>query len=162
MTEPFLITNKDKVLRALQLTQLEGLKEIDRVCRKHGIEYSLDGGTCLGRKRHGGFIPWDDDIDVDMTVENYDKFMEVASEEIDSNRFFLRCRKTDAKHYRTAAKLEIKDTILDFGGWKTMKKQTILYIQNAKAEDLSLLQKTNCQFLNNTMKTEQPKCLLKD
>ena len=75
MTEPFLITNKDKVLRALQLTQLEGLKEIDRVCRKHGIEYSLDGGTCLGRMRHGGFIPWDDDIDVDMTPDNYDKFM---------------------------------------------------------------------------------------
>lgn len=128
MTEPFLITNKDKVLRALQLVELEGLMEIDRICRKHGIEYSLGGGTCLGRVRHGGFIPWDDDIDVDMTVENYDKFMEVAPEEIDSNRFFLRCRKTDTRHYRTAAKLEIKYTVLEFGGWKNAKKTAGVFV----------------------------------
>lgn len=118
MTEAFTITNKDKVLRALQLVELEGLMEIDRICRKHGIEYSLGGGTCLGRVRHGGFIPWDDDIDVDMTVENYDRFMEVAPKEIDDSRFFLRCKATDSRHYRTAAKLEIKDTVLEFGGWR--------------------------------------------
>ena len=49
-------TNGDKSLRALQLLQLEGLKEIDRICRKHNIKYSLGGGTCLGQLRHGGFI----------------------------------------------------------------------------------------------------------
>lgn len=128
MTEPFLITNKDKVLRALQLTQLEGLKEIDRVCRKHGIEYSLDGGTCLGRMRHGGFIPWDDDIDVDMTPDNYDKFMEIAPKEIDSDRFFLRCKKTDPNHYRSAAKLEIKGTVMEFGGWRNAKIKAGVFV----------------------------------
>ena len=162
MTEPFLITNKDKVLRALQLTQLEGLKEIDRVCRKHGIEYSLDGGTCLGRMRHGGFIPWDDDIDVDMTVENYDKFMEVASEEIDSNRFFLRCRKTDAKHYRTAAKLETKDTILEFGGWKNDEETDYFIYSKCESRGFVTVAKNKLPILNNTMKTKQPKCFLKD
>lgn len=127
-TEPFLITNKDKVLRALQLTQLEGLKEIDRICRKHGIEYSLDGGTCLGRMRHGGFIPWDDDIDVDMTLDNYDKFMSIAPKEIDSTRFFLRCKATDPNHYRTAAKLEIKDTVMEFGGWRNAKIRAGVFV----------------------------------
>lgn len=128
MTELFLITDKDKILRALQLVELEGLMEIDRICRKYGIEYSLGGGTCLGRVRHGGFIPWDDDIDVDMTVENYDRFMEVAPGEIDENRFFLRCKSTDPNHYRTAAKLEIKDTILEFGGWKNAKKKAGIFV----------------------------------
>ena len=76
--KPWIITNKDKALRALQMTELEGLQEIDRICRKYDIHYSLSGGTCLGQARHGGFIPWDDDIDVDMTVENYDKFEAAA------------------------------------------------------------------------------------
>lgn len=128
MTEPFLLTDRDKVLRALQLVELEGLMEIDRICRKYGIEYSLGGGTCLGRVRHGGFIPWDDDIDVDMTVDNYDRFMEVAPGEVDTSRFFLRCKATDPNHYRTAAKLEIKDTILEFGSWKNAKIKAGVFV----------------------------------
>ncbi len=103
-------TNRDKSLRALQLLQLEGLKEIDRICRKHNIKYSLGGGTCLGQLRHGGFIPWDDDIDVDMTMENYKKFLDVVEDEIDHNKFFFRCRKTDKKNYRTSSRLELVDT----------------------------------------------------
>lgn len=128
MNEDFTVTSKDKVLRALQLVELEGLMEIDRICRKFGIEYSLGGGTCLGRVRHGGFIPWDDDIDVDMTVENYDRFMEIAPEEIDTDRFFLRCKATDSNHYRTAAKLEIKGTVLEFGGWKNAKIEAGVFV----------------------------------
>ena len=103
-------TNRDKCLRTLQLLQLEGLKEIDRICRKHDIKYSLGGGTCLGQLRHGGFIPWDDDIDVDMTMPNYKKFLSVVEDEIDHDKFFFRCRKTDKKNYRTSSRLELVDT----------------------------------------------------
>lgn len=58
--------------------QLEVLMEIDRVCKKHNIVYYADWGTLLGTVRHGGFIPWDDDLDIVMKREDYERFMNVA------------------------------------------------------------------------------------
>ena len=65
------------------------LKEIDRICKKYGINYMLDAGTLLGAVRHKGFIPWDDDADVAMTRENYEKFARVAKKELPSDLEFL-------------------------------------------------------------------------
>ena len=68
--------------RTIQLISLEILKDVDRVCRKHNIRYWLDYGTLLGAMRHDGFIPWDDDIDISMTWDDFLRFKEVAASEL--------------------------------------------------------------------------------
>jgi len=79
----------DEELRKLQKIELELLIELDRICRKHNITYSIDGGTLLGAVRHGGFIPWDDDADVIMVRKEYEKFLSVVDQELDKSRFYL-------------------------------------------------------------------------
>ncbi len=80
-------------LRRLQLEQLTVLDELKRVCEAHGLTFYLAYGSCLGALRHGGFIPWDDDIDILMPVEDYDRLMKLAGEFGDG--FFLQNHETD-------------------------------------------------------------------
>lgn len=70
----------------LQHRLLVLLKEIDEICKKHDIEYVLFAGTALGAQRHQGFIPWDDDADIIMTLDNYEKFMSVIKSELRPDR----------------------------------------------------------------------------
>ena len=74
-----MIRLKKEQLRSLQKTELELLVEFDRICRKHHITYSIDGGTLLGAVRHKGFIPWDDDADVILNRWEYEKFIKIVS-----------------------------------------------------------------------------------
>lgn len=69
-------------LRVCQLKQLSILEEIDRICEKHHLTYWLDGGTLLGAVRHGGFIPWDDDIDIAMPLADMEKLVKLAPKEL--------------------------------------------------------------------------------
>lgn len=68
-------------LRRYQLYLLDMLKDFDALCRRHDIKYWLSSGTCIGAVRHGGFIPWDDDVDVEMLPEDYKKLLSVFSED---------------------------------------------------------------------------------
>lgn len=70
----------------LQERMLLLLKEIDAICRKHEIKYFLFAGTALGAARHKGFIPWDDDTDIIMDLENYERFLGIIKEELPEDR----------------------------------------------------------------------------
>jgi len=86
-------------LRKMQLIQLDMLLEVDRICKQHQIKYCIIAGTLLGAVRHGGFIPWDDDIDVAMLRHEYEKFSKVWEKELNHNKFFFQTM-DNTKNYR--------------------------------------------------------------
>lgn len=69
-------------LRQTQLVQLHLLHVFDAICREHGLRYCLAYGTLIGAMRHDGFIPWDDDLDVAMPRDDYEKFLKAAKAEL--------------------------------------------------------------------------------
>ncbi len=115
-------------LRQMQLVQLEMLVEVDRICRKYDIKYSLDGGTLLGAVRHNGFIPWDDDIDLIMERAEYEKFYALCEKELDEERFFLQEHRTDPYYCVGYPRLRRKHTTYLRAGHEHMKYQTGIFI----------------------------------
>lgn len=91
------VENYDKLKKAKEI-MVEILEKVDQICRKHDIDYFIDWGTLLGAVRHGGFIPWDDDIDISMPREGYEKFKKIAQEEL-GKEYFLQTPETD-EHYK--------------------------------------------------------------
>ena len=83
---------KDYSIQELQQCILSVMKDIDRFCKENKIQYYLMGGSALGAMRHRGFIPWDDDLDIFMTYDNYRKF-------IKDFRQFIREDQEYAKYY---------------------------------------------------------------
>lgn len=79
------VTKERKEIWAIEL---DLLAEFDRVCKKNNLKYFIDGGTLLGAIRHGGFIPWDDDVDVVMLREDYDRLVKIAAKEFEAPYFF--------------------------------------------------------------------------
>ena len=82
------LTDEYGILK-LQDKILEIMVYIDEFCEKHDIKYCLMGGSALGAARHGGFIPWDDDLDIFMDRKNYLKFVECCKADLDNSKFYL-------------------------------------------------------------------------
>ncbi len=98
-------------LRAVQLTELSMLLEVDRICRKRNIRYNIIAGTFLGAVRHGGFIPWDDDADVAMLRAEYEKFREAVRTDLDTERFYFQDIEETEGYRWGYGKLRRKETL---------------------------------------------------
>ncbi|MDH6306151.1 lipopolysaccharide cholinephosphotransferase [Parabacteroides sp. PF5-5] len=99
----------DTVLRQAQLVLLRMFKIIDHVCRKHQIGYWMCSGTLLGAVRHKGFIPWDDDLDICMLREDYERFLEVAPQEFPED-MILQTRELDPSYKYLPLPCKVRDT----------------------------------------------------
>ena len=91
-------------LEEIQVISLDIMKDIDRVCRKHGLKYTGIGGTLIGAIRHHGFIPWDDDIDIAMPREDYNKLLKIYPKECDK-RYKIFSYTTDDDYYYSFIKV---------------------------------------------------------
>ena len=101
------------VLDKLHCTILDALKEFDRICRKYDITYFVGFGTAIGAARHHGFIPWDDDIDVCMMREEYEKLRKVPTDEWDKKYFIADPRDDCSLHRSLFPCLYIKGTAFE-------------------------------------------------
>lgn len=95
-------------LRKVQLRMLDILIVIDDICRKNNIRYWINYGTLLGAVRHGGFIPWDDDLDINVHEQDFDKFQKVCMEQLPDD-LFLQNEKTDPDSKMGKGMLKIRD-----------------------------------------------------
>lgn len=90
---------------------LSAMKDFDELCRKYDLHYILHGGSCLGAIRHKGFIPWDDDIDIAMLREDYEKFFLVANKDEEYLRkYTIHTYKTDITMLTNVMKIVIKNS----------------------------------------------------
>ena len=109
-----------KTLRRLQLTEIDILKTIDDFCRENEIKYTLTAGTALGAVRHGGFIPWDDDIDIGMERTEYERFIKLWREK-GVQGFYL--QGTDDNSYTSLNHSKIRKDNTVLAGKKEVKQK---------------------------------------
>lgn len=144
--------------------ELDLLNELLRVCKKHNIQVSAFAGTILGAVRHQGFIPWDDDVDVALTRENYEKLVQVAPSEF-KNQYFFQTYQTDPNYFFGYARLRNSLTTGIIVGNDKLDYNNGIYLDifvlDGKIEDAALLKKqledrNKCNILLNCYKMGYP------
>ena len=100
-------------MKKVWAVELDLLAEFQRVCKKHDIKYIASGGTMLGAVRHKGFIPWDDDIDLMMLREEYEKLCQIAPTEF-KHPYFFQTNQTDLGFFKGFARLRNNETTAIF------------------------------------------------
>lgn len=97
-------------LKKAQKIMIIILQEIDKICTENNIKYWLDSGSLIGAVRHKGFIPWDDDLDIGMLREDYNRFLKLAEDKLNSC-FFLQSEFNEREYANPFAKIMIKNTL---------------------------------------------------
>jgi len=131
-------------LKRIKEIEMELMAEIDRICKKHNITYFLVGGSMLGAVRHQGFIPWDDDMDIGMLRDDYDKFRKVCPDELKANLRYQSFDTEPTSHY-IFDKVRLEDTYFN-----TKFSNRFDDIQNGIFIDVLVFDKTA-----NTKKAQQ-------
>jgi len=122
------LTSEDKkTFNRLHETEIQILDEFVRICDKHNLKYYLYGGTLLGAVRHKGFIPWDDDIDIVMLRDDYEKFGKVCQEELHSD-YFYQTNKTDSNFTKLFAKIRLNNTYVREKAWDHLDMHKGIFI----------------------------------
>lgn len=125
MAEPRKLSPEE--FRTMQLLELDMLEELDRVCRKYDIKYCITYGTLLGAVRHKGFIPWDDDSDIAMLREEYEKFRKVAHE-MDPSICYFQDHFNDPEYLWQYGKLRRTGTTFVRAGQEHMKGKNGVFV----------------------------------
>ncbi len=102
------------VLRKAQLRLLDMLVEVDRICKKHNIPYWINGGNALGAVRHGGFIPWDDDVDINLLRDDYLKLLPILENEL-PKQFVLQNKKSEKYFQKSYSRVVDTNSFVDYG-----------------------------------------------
>ena len=88
---------------------LATMKDIDKICQENNLKYYLHAGTLLGAFNHKGFIPWDDDVDISLMRDDYEKFIQIVMEQY-SGKYFLQNYKTDDSYTNNRSILRVLGT----------------------------------------------------
>lgn len=145
--------------RKMQLVELDMLKEFDRVCRKNNINYVLVGGSMLGAIRHKGYIPWDDDADIAMLREDYNKFKRVCSE-MNPEICYFQDHETDKEYRWGYGKLRRTGTTYVRVGQEHLKCKTGIFVDVFPMDDIpkstlgQMLQDFHCFCLRKILWSE--------
>ena len=116
-------------LKHLQSVLLQCYLDVQAVCEKHGLNIMLGGGSCLGAVRHQGFIPWDDDMDVNMPREDYQRFSEIFDAEL-GDKYSLFAPNHGDENTNRFPVIKIKGTSVTASGSTNEIKMDIFIIEN--------------------------------
>lgn len=128
----------NEILKKLHMTEISILQEVVRVCEKNQLTYYLIGGTLLGAIRHKGFIPWDDDLDIAMPREDFDKFLDISKYELREG-YWVHFIDSDPNYWLPFAKVKKRGTIFDEVNSKNIESDKGIFIDifpldNARGE----------------------------
>ena len=112
------LVDKNKNIKKLQKKELEIMKYFNNFCEENNIKYYLAYGTLIGAVRHHGFIPWDDDVDIFVSGEDFLKLKEVFNKKIHNNKYFYQTLQTENNYYLLWDKVRLNDTIFVEEGWE--------------------------------------------